>query len=95
MLASYSLIPVTTILGGCLWSDAMFQELENRAPWMQGGAEKVINRIEGMEDNAELKKRMVTDQMLKDRAKDGWKLYQAKTGSRKFLDKTKQQAWIR
>ena len=95
MLASYSLVPVTTIIATAVWSDAMFQELENRAPWRQGGAEKVIKRIEDMEDEAELKKKFATSQMLTDRAKDGWKLYQSKTGARKFIDSSNQQAWIR
>src|SRR5271169_5749762 len=40
MLASLSMVPVTTILATAIWSDAMFQELENRAPWRQGGAQK-------------------------------------------------------
>lgn len=96
MLASYSLVPVTTIIATANWSNPMmFQELSDRAPWRNGGAEKVGNTIEENEALAEAKRQQVIDNNNTDRAKDAWKLYQAKTGQRRFIDSTKQRAWVR
>lgn len=89
MLASYSLVPVTTIIANPVWSEWMFKELEERAPWRQGGAEKVIKRIEEHELDKELKARRATSENLAYRAKDGWKSYQARTGQRTFVDSTR------
>lgn len=76
MLASYSLVPVTTIIATANWSNPyMFVELSNRAPWRQGGAEKVIADIEGRELSAEMKKDAETDAILTETAKDAWKYY--------------------
>jgi hypothetical protein len=76
MLARYSLVPVTTIIATANWSNPfMFQELANRAPWMQGGAEKVVNRIEGQEAADETKRNMATDAHLTEVAKSGWKYF--------------------
>jgi hypothetical protein len=85
MLASYSLIPVTTIIANPSWSQAMFQELTERAPWRQGGAAKVIKRLEEAEAQRDAKKEAVIDDNLTERAKDGYKLYKAKTGQRTFV----------
>lgn len=96
MLASYSLVPVTTIIATANWSNPlMFQELSDRAPWRNGGAEKVTQRLNEMEAEQEQKRLLAIDAHNTDRAKDGWKLYQAKTGQRRFLDRTKQRAWVR
>lgn len=89
MLASHSLVPVTTIIANPVWSEWMFKELEERAPWRNGGADKVIKLIEGRELENELKARRATDQHLTDRAKAGWKFYQSKTGQRTFVDSTR------
>lgn len=89
MLASYSLVPVTTIIANPVWSEWMFKELEERAPWRQGGAEKVIKQIEERELDKELKARRATAEALTYRAKDGWKSYQARTGQRTFVDSTR------
>lgn len=89
MLASYSLVPVTTIIANPVWSEWMFKELEERAPWRQGGAEKVIKQIEERELDKELKARRATSENLAYRAKDGWKSYQARTGQRTFVDSTR------
>lgn len=79
MLASYSLVPVTTILATANWSNPyMFVELENRAPHRLGGAEKVINDIEGRELQEEMRKNMETDDMLERTAKSGWKYFKEK-----------------
>ncbi len=92
MLASYGLIPVTTIIPGASWNPFMFKELSDRAPWRNGGADKVVNQIEEREHRQEMLKREQTALNLKDRAKDGWKLYQAKTGQRTFIDSSKLQS---
>lgn len=89
MLASYGLVPVTTILATANWNPLMFQELEERAPWRLGGAQKVIQQMEDREwdDQKKLIKR--NDQRMTDYAKFGWRLYQSKTGQKTFIDKTK------
>lgn len=89
MLASYSLIPVTTILATANWNPLMFQELTERAPWRMGGAAKVIKDMEDREWENHQKKLRETDQMLTDRAKDGWKSYQYRTGQRTSVKREK------
>src|SRR3990167_5016561 len=57
MLASYSLVPVTTILSTANWSNpCLFVELANRAPWRMGGAAKVNKMLED-QDRAESQQR--------------------------------------
>jgi hypothetical protein len=83
MLASRGLIPITTILATANWDNPlMWMDLAGRAPHMNGGAEKVIKKLEDDEFSKDMKKRADTEQMIVDRAKDGWKLYQSKTGAR-------------
>jgi len=89
MLASYSLVPVTTIVATASWSPLMLQDLAERAPWRQGGAEKVIKKLEDEEYDKHIKTLKANDRLLTDRAKAGWKYYQAKTGQKTFVDKTK------
>lgn len=96
MLASYSLVPVTTIIATANWSNPlMFKELSDRAPWRNGGAEQVTKRLDAMEAAQEAQKAKELDDHNTIRAKDAWKLYQAKTGQRKFLDSSKQRAWVK
>lgn len=83
MLASYSLVPVTTIKADPNWGNPiLFQELRDRCPSMNGGAEKVIKAIEDREFEAHLKKRAETDEHLTYLAKDAWKYYGIKAGTR-------------
>lgn len=83
MLASRGLIPVTTILATANWDNPLlFKDLAERAPWRQGGAEKVNRKLEDDEFMKDMKKRAETEQMIVDRARDGWKLYQHKTGQK-------------
>jgi hypothetical protein len=89
MLASRSLVPVTTILATANWSDAMFSELEARAPWRNGGADKVIQKIEDREFEKHKKLLQKNDERMTDYAKDGWKLYQRKTGARTSVNREK------
>lgn len=82
MLATYSLIPVTTIIAKPNWSNPlMFRELEARAPWRMGGAEKVLDALEEAEMREATQKRIETDLNLTERAKDGWRLLKMKTGA--------------
>lgn len=86
MLASYSLIPVTTILATANWSNPyLFQELANRAPWRQGGAEKVINDVEAAERKESEAKAATTDEHITFLAKDSWKYYRTKIGLGKTI----------
>jgi hypothetical protein len=79
MLATYSLIPVTTILSTTNWSNPlMWKELNDRAPHRLGGAEKVIEKIESAELSAEIKKNVEIDDMLTRVSKDAWKYYKTK-----------------
>lgn len=71
MLASYSLVPVTTIIATCNWSNPfLFQELANRAPHRMGGAAKVTKELEAREAEEEMKK-LVALEDLKDRTARG------------------------
>lgn len=86
MLASYSLIPVTTIIPTANWSnDYMFEELRRRAPHRNGGAEKVIAEIEAQEMKDELDQRAAVDDITTQTAKDGWGLYLKKLGVRSHM----------
>lgn len=83
MLASHSLVPVTTILANPNWGNPiLFQELRDRCPHMNGGAEKVIKAIEDREFEAHLKKLAETDENLTYLSKDAWKYYNIKIGTR-------------
>ena len=73
----------------------MFHELAARAPWRMGGAEKVMNAIDDQDLHANQDVQKAITENITERAKDGWKLYQSKTGQRRFLDSTKQAAWNR
>jgi hypothetical protein len=81
MLASYNLVPVTTILATANWHNPlMFKELADRAPWRQGGAEAVANRLERWEWEEEQKRARATDEVNTMVSKDAWKLYRKKIG---------------
>lgn len=83
MLATYGLIPVTTIVATVNWSNPLiFQELNNRAPHRQGGADAATKMLEESEARAELKKAAETDEMLTDISRDAWGFYLKKAGLR-------------
>lgn len=83
MLASYGLVPVTTILATINWSHPyLFEELRRRAPWRMGGADKVNKDLDAQERQAELDKRVQTDERNEYVARDAWKYYQQKIGTR-------------
>ena len=86
MLASYSLVPVTSIIPTIEWSDPyIFVELSNRAPWRQGGAEKVIQDMEAQEAKQEIDKKMKMNDHLNSLGKDAWGLYNKKIGVRSHM----------
>jgi len=86
MLASYSLVPVTTIVATANWSNPMmFEELRQRAPWRLGGADKVNQMLDEQDWKAELDKRAKTDEHLSYLGKDGWNLYNKKIGLRSHM----------
>lgn len=81
MLASYGLVPVTTILATANWDNPLlFQELAARSPHRMGGVEKVIANLEEAEARADFQKYMETEDIKTILAKDGWNLYKKKIG---------------
>ena len=81
MLASYSLVPVTTILATANWhNEYMWVELANRAPWRLGGADKVNKQLDDRDVQTSMDKVVKTDEHLTGLAKDGWQLYRKKIG---------------
>lgn len=86
MMASYGLIPVTTILPTANWSNPyLFVELANRAPHRLGGAEKVNAMLEAQEAKAAIDKQLKTDEHLTYLGKDAWGLYNKKIGTRSHM----------
>lgn len=81
MLASYNLVPVTTILSTANWSNPfLFEELRRRAPWRLGGAKAMIAQQEAYDREDEFKAQQETDEMLNSLSKDAWGLYRKKIG---------------
>lgn len=83
MLASYGLIPVTTIVATARWDNPlMWVDLAERSPSKQGGAEAYEKKLNA-QDQA---KNIRIAQDINDRntylSKDAWKMYQIKTGRR-------------
>lgn len=81
MLASYELIPVTTIIATANWSNPyMFVELGNRAPHRLGGHEKVNKMLEDQDCEEDLKVAAANDKLTTHYSKEAWKLYRKKIG---------------
>lgn len=86
MLASYSLVPVTTILATVNWSNPfLFEELRRRAPWRMGGAAKVNADLDSRDQEARTKINQENDARNEHLAKEGWGLYRKKIGLGKTL----------
>ena len=86
MLASYSLVPVTTILATVWWDNpVIFEELTKRAPWRMGGAQKFTEMVEAVDKKRELDIRARTDDHLTYLAKDSWRYYNKLIGTRTHL----------
>ena len=83
MLAQFGLVPVTTLLSTARWDNPlMWNDLAERAPWRQGGAEAYIKKVEGIEAEKQLKINLENSERNTYLAKDAWKMYQIKTGRR-------------
>lgn len=86
MLASYGLVPVTTILATANWGNPyIFVELQRRAPWRMGGADRYNQLIEEQEKREALNKNLKQDDMLNYLSKDAWRYYQKLIGTRSHL----------
>src|SRR3990167_10158246 len=86
MLASYSLVPVTTVLATANWSSPVFfEELRRRAPWRWGGAEKFSKIIDEQERKEALDRRAKQDDRNSYLAKDAWRFYNKLIGTRSQL----------
>ena len=86
MLASHSLVPVTTILATVWWDNpTIFEELTKRAPWRMGGAKKFTDLVEAQDQKREMDNKLRTDEHLDYLAKDSWKFYNKLIGTRSHL----------
>lgn len=82
-LAQYGLVPVTTLLATARWDNPlMWNDLAERAPWRQGGADAYIKKVEGMEAEKQFKINLENSERNTYLAKDAWKMYQIKKGTR-------------
>ena len=81
MLATYSLVPVTTIVATANWDNPfMFEDLASRAPWRMGGADKVNKMLEDRDIKDDIDKKVKINEHLSSLGKDGWGLYRKKIG---------------
>lgn len=81
MLASYSLVPVTTIIATCNWSNPfLFQELANRAPHRMGGAQKVADDLDARDAEEEMKKLIALEDLKTRTAKASYRRYRKAIG---------------
>jgi len=86
MLASYNLVPVTSIIATVNWSNPfIFEELRKRAPHRLGGAEAVNKMLDEQDEKDELDRRAATDDHLTYLSKDAWNLYLKKVGLRSHM----------
>lgn len=86
MLASYGLVPVTTILSTANWSNpALFEALRQRSVTLMGGQEYVNKRLEAQDAEDEANLNAKNDEMLTSLGKDAWGLYNKKIGLRTHM----------
>lgn len=83
MMASYGLIPVTTILATAKWDNPlMWKDLEERSPSRMGGADKYEALILANERQKQLQLLAKQDDINTQVARDAFKMYQIKLGTR-------------
>ena len=82
MMASYGVVPVTTIVGWGVWGTNIFNSLRARDIWAHGGAEKFVKLEEDYEADAERKRKATIRDDMWVRSGDAWRSYQARTGQR-------------
>lgn len=86
MLARYGLVPVTTILATIRWdSPLFFADLNMKAPWRMGGADKYEKLLLEQEKKERLEQLGQRSEHLDYLAKDAWKFYNKKIGTRTHL----------
>lgn len=83
MLATYELVPVTSILATVNWSNPLFfQELRRRAPWRMGGADAMQQMVDAQDRQESASIESDNDNMRAVLAKDAWGMYNKKIGVR-------------
>mgnify|MGYP001572678542 CR=1 FL=1 len=79
MLASYGLVPVTTIVGWGIWGTNIFNSLRARDIWAHGGAEKFVKLEEDAEAEAEQKRKAAIRDDMWMRSGAAWQSYKQRT----------------
>lgn len=93
MLASHSLVPITTVVATCRWDDpAFFLELNRRAPWRMGGAKKFEQALIEQDKKELLEKRAKIVEHTGHLAKDAWNYYNKLIGLRTHAFQLKTKA---
>lgn len=83
VMAQYGLVPVTTLLATARWDNPlMWVDLAERAPWRQGGAEAYEKKLNEIEQRKQLDIAAKQDDMTNILARDAYKMYQIKKGTR-------------
>jgi hypothetical protein len=94
-LAAHNLVYVAHIVGGIgNWSETIFRQLKEGDTWAQGGASKVIEKIEGAELRADQRKHANLLDKIDHMARDAYRSYKARTGQRNQRSNTGPKAKI-
>ena len=81
MLASHGLVPVLSITPDVTWENpTIFETLKERAPWMQGGTDKFLAKVEAAEATAEQRRDADTDAMMGERYEGAWNMLRRRMG---------------
>lgn len=88
MCLHYGLVPVSLIFRtGSTWSiDNILRSLKARDIWAHGGAEKMADQVDAVDQAHAAGIRRQTRDDMYHRAGDAWRSYQARTGQRIKLD---------
>lgn len=83
IMAQYGLVPVTTLLATAKWDNPlMWNDLAERAPWRQGGAKAYEAKLDAIEKAKKLDIALKQADMTNILARDAYKMYQIKKGTR-------------
>ena len=83
VLSALGLVPVTTLLATARWDNPlMWNDLAERAPWRQGGAAAYEAKLDEIEKRKQLDIAAKQDDMTNILARDAYKMYQIKKGTR-------------
>lgn len=86
MLATYGLVPVTTIIATARWDNPLvWKDLAERAPWRQGGFEKYMEKVVAVDNQREAAKQAKTTENLQGLSNDAWNLYLKRIGLRSHM----------